>query len=159
MSDFVKIETQEEFDKRIADRIQRERKSVEEKYADYETIKKEHDSFKTQIDDLNKLVSESKTKAEESAKTINELNSKCKAYETSSVKMRTALDVGLPYQMAERLSGETEEDIRKDAEALKEMMGSPKPVEPSADPYENVGSSDDKKAAMKDLLNNMKKTN
>lgn len=159
MSDFVKIETQEEFDKRIADRIQRERKSVEEKYADYEKIKKEHDSFMTQIDDLNKLVSESKTKAEESAKTINELSSKCKAYETSSVKMRTALDVGLPYQMAERLSGETEEDIRKDAESLKEMMGSPKPVEPSADPYENVGSSDDKKAAMKDLLNNMKKTN
>lgn len=159
MSDFKKIETQEEFDKLIADRIQRERKSIEEKYQDYETIKKENDTNKSKIDELTKQISESTNKFAENEKMINELNSKVKAYETDSAKTRIALETGLPYQMASRLSGDTEEDIRKDAESLKAMMGNPS-VPPEANPYENVPSEKtEKRDALKGVLKDLQRTN
>lgn len=39
------------------------------------------------------------------------------------VKTRIALEAGLPYTMASRLCGESEEDIRADAHSLASLMG------------------------------------
>lgn len=51
---------------------------------------------------------------EEAAK----LTAKNKAYEISAVKMKVANETGIPFELAEKLSGETEKDIRADAEKL-----------------------------------------
>ena len=59
---------------------------------------------------------------------------------------RIALEFGLPYGLASRLSGETEEAIRADAKALAAMLGgstSPSAPPPLADteaPAEEINS-------------------
>ena len=54
-------------------------------------------------------------------------NAKIKGYETDSAKTRIALEAGLPYGMASRLTGETEEEILADAKALAAMLGGTAP--------------------------------
>ena len=61
---------------------------------------------------------------------MDDLTSKVQAYETASVKTKVALEMGLPYQMADRLTGTDEESIRKDAEAMVGLIGAQKPVAP-----------------------------
>ena len=45
-----------------------------------------------------------------------------------------AHEKGLPYELAERLSGETEQDIAADAEKLAQFVGSQKPAAPLYSP-------------------------
>jgi peptidoglycan hydrolase CwlO-like protein len=54
----------------------------------------------------------------EKEKAIAELTAKTRAYEISSAKLKIAQEVGLPAELADRITGETEEEMRKDAEQL-----------------------------------------
>ena len=98
--EFKKIETQEQFDEAIKDRLAREAKKYEG-YMSPEDVAKLNDDF---------------------SKKIEELNNQIKRYETNSVKMRICLNNGLPFEMASRLTGTTEEEIQKDAEQLAKLM-------------------------------------
>lgn len=126
MSEFTPINTQEDFDKAIASRIARaERnaeKAAEEKYAGYmspESVSEKYNGW-VSAEDHEKL------KAEHSALTeqVSELNKTIKTHQINDMKSKIAREVGLGYGLESRLSGETEEDIRKDAEALKSLIGS-----------------------------------
>ena len=123
--EFTPITTQEQFDKAISDRIQRERakyadydqlKANAEKYKDYDVLKKKAESYDTDKQKWDDDLAKART-------TIADQASKIKGYETDSVKTRIAHEFGIPYEMAERLQGESEEDIRKDAEAMKKLIG------------------------------------
>ena len=121
MPEFKPIETQEALDAIIKDRIERAKKSaadeVAKKYEGYlspDDVKKHID----QIAALTAKISESETK-------IADLTAKNSAYEISSVKMKVAHETGLPYELADRLSGTTEEEIRKDADALSKFAMHP----------------------------------
>ena len=136
MAEFTPITTQEQFEAIMKDRLERERTSVAKKYEGYtsptdlEQIRKDYD---TQISTLSK---DAETKAKKYAdydKQIAERDTRLKHYETASVKTRIAYETGLPYEMASRLSGDAEEEIRKDAEALVALIGQNKPVAPLAD--------------------------
>ena len=124
MADFTPITTQEEFDSRISERLQRERA----KYSDYEDLKNKAEQYKD-YDDLKKsvetLTGEKNTLQESlnaANSTIEEQKTTIKGYETGSVKTRIAQELGIPYQMIDRLKGETEEDIRKDAESIRKLI-------------------------------------
>lgn len=138
MSEFTPINTQEEFDAAIGERLKRERKNVAAQYADYEDLKQKVTGYETQIGDLTK---------ERDA-----LQQQVKGHETNSVKMRIAHETGIPYEMAMRLNGETEKDIRADAEAMAKFIHKPKP-EPmrSTEP----AGVDDNRAALKKMLPNL----
>lgn len=118
--EFTPINSQEELDKVLGARLQRERETVSKQF---QTQIDERDQkiagFESQIADLNKKL-EGYT---EQAGKITELETKIKGYETSSAKMRIAHEIGLPYELAERLSGEDEKAMREDAEKLKKLMG------------------------------------
>lgn len=118
MADFKIIETQEELDKIIGERIARAEKkateAVQSQYADYDDLKKQISAYEAQITDYGKQL----TDAQEQLKTVDELRAQIKTYETASVKTRIAHEVGLPFELANRLSGETEDEIRQDAETL-----------------------------------------
>ena len=103
--EFQPINTQEEFDARIAERLKRER----DKFADYDSLKANAAESTRRIGEL-----EAKEK---------ELTGKLRQYETDSAKTRIALAAGLPYEMASRLKGDSEDDIKKDAESLAKMIG------------------------------------
>ena len=123
MAEFTPIETQEQLDKIIGERIARAKASAAEKYADYDEIKAKNAEYVAQISSLQaQLQTQSETLSGNEA-SIADLTAKVKKYETDSVKTAIALELGLPYQMAGRLAGEDEKAIRADAEAMVKLIG------------------------------------
>lgn len=53
---------------------------------------------------------------------IADLKSKNLSHERSLLRSRIAHETGIPYELSERLSGETEAEIRADAEKLSEYV-------------------------------------
>ena len=118
MSEFKTIETQEEFDAIIKSRLDRNTKSVTDE------VRKSYEGYISpdEAKKLNDQITSLTTQLTERDGTITDLTAKNKAYETASVKARIAHEKGLPYELAERLSGETEQDIAADAEKLAQFV-------------------------------------
>lgn len=141
MSDFTPIETQEQLDKVIGERIKRAEQKAAEKYADYDELKSQNTAYASQVAQLQtQLQSQTDTiKAHEAS--VTDLTNKVRAYETASVKTKVALEMGLPYQMASRLTGDDEKAIREDAEAMKALINQQAPAAPLGDPESNNGKA------------------
>lgn len=149
--EFVAITTQEEFDARIGERLKRERDTVAKKYEGY-VLPEAH---KNAVGELQKKLEAASKASEESGETIKALQEKVKGYETDSVKTRIALEEGLPFDMASRLSGADEEAIRKDAQFFAGFMKGGQGGAPAASP-EPLEPADSKTAAYQTLLSNLK---
>ena len=150
MAEFTPINTQEELDRVIGARIQRERETVTKQLqAQIDERNAKITGYEQQIAELTKAAEERKGDAAK----IAELETKVKTYETSSVKMRVAAETGLPYGMAERLAGETEAEIRKDAETLGRMIKQQAGPAPLYNPAGETSGSD---AALMGLLSQMR---
>lgn len=135
MADFTPITTQAEFDAAIAERLSRQEKSILARFEGSMSAKDVQElksGYESTIAGLKKQAEEAGGKLAASEKQLTEANARIRGYETDSVKTRIALEVGLPYGMASRLAGETEDAIRKDAEALRGMMRAQEPVAPLA---------------------------
>lgn len=136
MSEFKPIETQEALDAIIKERLERQKKSVTEE------VKKQYEGW-ISPEDMKKSTEQIETltgKLSESEKKIAELTTKNSAYEISSVKMKVAHETGIPYELAERLSGANEEEIRKDAETLAKFAAPATPT-PSFSGEQAVGTN------------------
>ena len=154
MSEFKVIETQEQLDAIIKDRIARAEAKAVEKYADYEDIKAKSADKDKQIAALSTKLEEQNTKKGEYDKQISELTAKVKEYEASSVKTRIAHEVGLPYELAKKLEGDNEEAIRADAENLAKLIKPPAAPIGSNEPVTQAANPTD--AALMSMLNNLK---
>lgn len=91
--EFTPIETQEAFDAAVEAELEKERS----KFADYEEIKTQLATANTSIE------------------TLTGENTKLKA---EALRRRVADETGLSPALAKRLAGETEEELRADAESL-----------------------------------------
>lgn len=127
--EFNPINTQEEFEARVT-----------EVYGD--------------IKDLQGQITTLTGERDTAARTVAELQNQVKGYETSALKARIAREKNIPYELADRLSGETEADIRKDADNLSQFIRSVKGPAPlfSNEPAE-INAQD---AALKKMLQEMK---
>ncbi|WP_298484561.1 DUF4355 domain-containing protein [uncultured Ruminococcus sp.] len=143
--EFKPIETQEAFDNAIKARLDRNTESVKKQFEGFISP----DDFKTKTADLNGKITDLTGKLAEKDTTIADLTAKNKAYETNSVKMRIAHESGIPYELAGKLSGETEEDIKKDAETLAKFIGKKQPAPLGSTEHDHA---DSKNAAYKSLL-------
>ena len=153
--EFTPITSQEELDKVLASRLKRERETVGKQFqTQIEERDQKISGFETQITELNKKIEGFKGQSAE----IEELKSKVKGYETSSVKMRIAREVGLPAELADRLSGEDEKAIRADAEVLEKVFKRQGGTAPLYHPGGEKGG-DGKDAALKDLLKKFRDEN
>ncbi len=123
---FTPINTQEELDNLIQQRLDRERKTIEAKYADY-------DALKTRVEDLTQKLADAKSKSTETEKQIADLQNAVKGYEVENLKTKIAQETGIPFALRGRLQGTTEEEIRKDAETLAGVIGenTKKPTAPA----------------------------
>lgn len=113
-NEFKAITTQEEFDAAIKSRLERCKTSTtEEVTKKYEGWVSPEDAKKTteQLAALTKANDESK-------KTIADLTAKNSAYEAARKKTQIAQEVGLPLELADRITGKDDEEMKKDAEAL-----------------------------------------
>lgn len=150
---FEPIETQEAFDAAIKSRIDRNTKSVtDEVTKKYEGYISPEDASK-QTAELNKQIKDLTAKLGERDSSIADLTAKNKAYETASVKTKIAREYNIPYELADRLSGETEDDIKKDAEKLSAFVGRKKTA-PLFDLDTGSGKDD---SAYKNLIKSIRK--
>ena len=139
---FKTIETQEQLNAIISERLSR----AEEKYEGYtspEDVQKIKDGYDQQIKALNDSMDAQKKKYSDYDNQLAEKDKQIRAYETASVKTRIAHDAGLPYEMASRLSGETEEEIKEDAESLARLIGNRNQSTPLANHEDNHGDGSD----------------
>ena len=130
MSEFTVIETQEQLDKVIGDRIRRAEEKAAEKYSDYESLKSQNADYVTQISQLQEQLQKQTETINGNQSIVDDLKAQVQSYESSSLKTKVALEMGLPYQMASRLSGSNEDEIRADAETMAKLIGQQKPVAP-----------------------------
>ena len=156
MGEFNPINTQEEFDAKIRDRLERERNSITKKYEGWispEDHAKTLAEHQKQIDEINASHSQD-------SKKIDDLTAQVKSYETANLKSKVAYELGLPYGMSSRITGETEEEIRKDAQSLKDLIGTSKPQAPQATTEPRLTQNPEKarqNAAYRELLGSIKK--
>ncbi|HFD0860958.1 DUF4355 domain-containing protein [Enterococcus durans] len=135
---FKTIETQEELDRIIQERLNREK----EKFADYDAIKTRNVELENEVGTLKSTIEETNTAKKSHEQTVADLNKKIAEYETASLRTRIALQNGLPIDLADRLVGDDEESIKADAERLssfvsKTMSAPLKNVEPNIQKDEN----------------------
>ena len=148
---FKPIETQEELDNIIKDRLKRERESTQKRYEGWISP----EDHQKALDASNKAFDDFKKAHESDEQTIADLTAKNKAYETATLKSRIAHEVGLSYEWIGRIGGEDEESIRKDAESLKKLVGAgaqPIPTK-NTEAGEDVDSGTD---ALRKVLNGIK---
>ena len=150
MSDFKVIETQEQLEEVLKERLKRERETTEKKYESYLSPEDVEKKYKDHLSpDAVKEKYKDYLTPEEAAK----LNAKLKGYETDSVKTRIAHEMGLSYDAVGFLSGEDEESIKKSAEKLKGLVGATNiaPLASTEQALEN-----EKDTALKNTLKGLK---
>lgn len=84
----------------------------------------------------------------------DKLQAQVNGYQTGALRQRIAQEKGIPAEMADRITGETEEDIRKDADAVARLVKSIKGPAPLFDPHPNA--PDPKEAGLKSMLNELR---
>lgn len=149
MSEFKSIETQEQLDKIISERLNRER----EKFSDYESLKGEKENLEKQISEMNASLEQTNSNKKTYEQQIEELNSKVKNYEIKSLKTKIALENGIPLDFANRISGDDEKAIAEDAQKIASFFKSQQPAPPLKDTEPTNVSGED--AGYKSLLENL----
>lgn len=157
MSEFKVIETQEQFDNAISERIAR----IKDKHsAELEELKtsnsKQVEELKSsnskQLEEIESLKSKLENAAANSEQ-ISDLKSKLATYERESVKTKVAIELGIPYELSSKLSGNTEEEIREDAEKLSKYVGQ-KNKAPQFN-NQNTSGGDSKAMALKQMRDSL----
>lgn len=150
MADFKVIETQEQLDAIISDRLERERKTIKKEFEGFlspEDAAKKYEGYLSPDDEKAKY--KDYLSPEEAAKK----DEKIKGYEADSVKTRIAHELGLSYDAIGFLKGEDEDAIRKSAESLKSLVGTTVTA-PLASTEPSVSGAED--AALKNTLKSLK---
>lgn len=120
--EFKPIESQDALDSIIQERLKRNTESVTASVS--AEISKKYEGY-ISPDDYKKFTDEHeslKTKLQESEKSIADLTAKNSAYEVSAMKMKIAQENGIPIELAERLTGGTEDEIKADAVKLAALV-------------------------------------
>lgn len=149
MGEFTPIETQEQFDSMIGERLKREGEKIRKEYEGFlspDDVTKKYEGYLSP-DEVTEKYKGYISPDEAALK-----DAKIKGYETHSVKTRIAHELGLSYEAIDFLKGEDEESIRKNAEILKGLVGN-KTAPPLANPEGNNGNSVD--AELRNMVKNL----
>ena len=144
MSDFTPITTQEEFDKAIKGRLAQKDREAEERFKDYlspDKVSSLKEDYESQIKELKEAAKKSADKLSENSKTVDELTKRAEAAECSLLKNKIAYENKLPLELAGRLVGNNEDELKKDAETLASLLKpSSAPPLRSSDPNNTKGN-------------------
>lgn len=155
MSEFTPITTQEEFDKAIKGRLAQKDRELEEKFKDYlspDKVSELKKDYENKLEESKRLVKEAQDKLKENESSVAELKTRAEIAENSILKSKIAYQHKLPMELADRLVGETEEDLNKDAESLASIVGSGSTPPLYTRETNNAGGATANDAAMLGLL-------
>ena len=140
-------------EKEVIDSIMKEHgKAIQAvKPADYEELKNEKTTLEQQLNDLQ----QSLASKDEQLKSVEDLKKEVETYKLKELKTSIAIQAGLPLELAGRLSGETEEEIKADAEKLVDLIpkNKPLPLKPTEPPV------DDKQRELEQMLDELTRKN
>ena len=119
MAEFTPItfNTQEEYDNAFKERVARAEKKFEG-YTSPDDLKKIQADYQKQIDDLTKSINDQSAKYKDFDKQLAEKDSKIAKYESDSAKTRLAVQYNIPFELADKISGSTPEEMEADAKKL-----------------------------------------
>ena len=120
MAEFKVIESQDELNEIVANRVNKEKdkaRAMEESLrGEIEALTKSNQEYQEKLQKFSEVEN---SHADEVAK----LNSEIAGYRLQAIKHKIAHENERPYELAERLTGEDEDALRKDAETLKQFIG------------------------------------
>lgn len=154
MADFKIIETQEELDRIIGERLDREKAKASK---NEETLRGEIESLQKSLAERETSLADLTEKQNGHADEVAKLTSEIAGYRLKAIKHQIAHENGLPYELAERLTGDDEETLRADAETLKGLINTNnKPSSPPAfTPEKEPGDS--RQEQLKDVLEKLQR--
>ena len=118
------------------------------KPTDYDDLKGAKETLEKQVEELN-------GKYADYDNNLGQLQSKVKEYEVNTLKTRIAIQVGIPVQYADRLRGETEEELKADAELLAPLTKQPALPLKGTEPNGKSKDNDEDLREMVQKLNGM----
>lgn len=151
MTEFKVIETQEQLNAIIKARLDREK----EKYSDYDTLSEKIKNLETENTKLKQTITEKQTSESTTASRIADLEKDVTTWKQKSLKQQIAMKNGLPFDLADRLQGDTEESLNEDAERLASLVNVKNYTQPLADKEPNFESKGTD-AAWRDVVKNLK---
>lgn len=156
MSEFKPIETQEELNNVIGERLRRNEEKVRESFKDYKSPDEVADLQKNFETELTKLKTASEAWTTEKAGLEDQLKQaqgQVAEAKLESLRMTIASEMGIPAGLAKRITGTDEESIRADASELAKYTTNISST-PLATTEVDEGDSTD--AALRKLANDLK---
>ena len=151
MTEFKAIETQEQLNAIIKARLDREK----EKYSDYDTLAEKIKKLETENTSLKQTISDKETSESTTASKIADLEKDVTTWKQKSLKQQIAMKNGLPFDLADRLQGDSEESLNEDAERLASLVKVNNYTQPLADKEPNI-ETNSIDAAWRDVVKNLK---
>lgn len=151
MTEFKAIETQEQLDAIIKSRLDREKA----KYSDYDTLVEKIKKLETENTSLKQTITDKETSESTTASKIADLEKDVTIWKQKSLKQQIAMKNGLPFDLADRLQGDSEESLNEDAERLASLVKVKTYTQPLADKEPNV-ETNGVDAAWREVVKNLK---
>lgn len=152
---FKPIESQEALDEIVKQRLERQEKTLEAKWNDShkDALEKaeKYDELEKNYNDISGKYSELENTSKDFSTKISDLENQIKNYQVNEIKTKVAYEKGLSHDVIDRLRGETEEDIRKDADSLVSIIGQKKVPGKSSEET----PKDSQREAMREVLAKM----
>lgn len=116
---------------------------------DYETLQQEKQALSDQLEGVQQELKQNQIDSE----SMEALKKENESHKLDKMKTNIAIQANIPLELAGRLSGETEEDIKADAEKMAGFVNKKQtlPLKHTEPPV------DDKDAGLKNMLKNMNK--
>lgn len=155
MAEFKIIETQEQLDAIVSERLKRDREAREKKYEGWispDDLKKINDDHASKIKAMEDAAAEVQKQLTEKDNQIAE----GARYRTDLEKTRIALAAGLKIDYADRLRGETAEEWKKDAETLAKDFAASHSTAPLGSSEPTITENSKNNAALKATLAGLK---
>lgn len=119
MAEFKVIETQEDFDKAIQERLARKDKEFSEFK---EKASASEAEYKKRLDEAANTIKSLNEKIAGHDQIVSDLTARATTAESSLMKIKVAHNNGVPMELANRLVGSTEEELAEDAKSFAAYM-------------------------------------
>lgn len=91
---------------------------------DYDDLKNDNATLKQQLNDLQTTLDSH----QDELNSVGDLKKQVESYKLKDIKTNIAVQAGIPLELASRLSGETEEEIKADAEKIAGFVNKKQPL-------------------------------
>ena len=121
MAEFKVIETQEEFDNAIRKRLEQKEREVSERFKGYmstDEVTALRNGYEEQLSALQTTLNAANEKINGYDAQITEAQTRASKAENELLRGQIAVAKGLPFELRDRLIGNSKEELEKDADAL-----------------------------------------